>query len=89
MHSIERATMLHIIFVGIHPFIDGNGRDSRLLLNLDLMKEGLPPIVIKTENRLSYYDALDKAHTTGIYGDLIELVKNEVEQTLDWYLSMT
>ncbi|MBO0588408.1 Fic family protein [Sporosarcina sp. E16_8] len=88
LHPIERAARLHIIFVGIHPFIDGNGRASRLLLNLDLMKDGFPPIVIKTENRLSYYDALDKAHTTGIYDDFIELVKSEVEHTLDWYLSM-
>ncbi|MGL5356383.1 MAG: Fic family protein [Cetobacterium sp.] len=38
--------MVHIIFVGIHPFIDGNGRTSRLLLNLELMKNGYPPIVV-------------------------------------------
>jgi len=88
LHPIERAAMLHIIFVGIHPFIDGNGRASRLLLNLDLMKAGYPPIIIKTENRLSYYDALDKAHTTDIYGDFIELVNSEVNHTLDWYLSL-
>ncbi|MEK4711594.1 Fic family protein [Sporosarcina sp. FSL K6-5500] len=88
LHPIERAAMLHIIFVGIHPFIDGNGRASRLLLNLDLMKAGYPPIIIKTENRLSYYDALDKAHTTNIYGDFIELVNSEVNHTLDWYLSL-
>ena len=88
MHPIARAAMLHIIFVGIHPFIDGNGRASRLLLNLDLMKAGFPPIIIKAENRLSYYDALDKAHTTDIYDDFIELVKSEVNHMLDWYLSL-
>ena len=59
--------MLHAIFVGIHPFIDGNGRTARLLLNLELMKEGFPPVIIKVANRLEYYDALDKAHTTKDY----------------------
>ncbi|MBE1556979.1 Fic family protein [Sporosarcina limicola] len=87
LHPVERAAMLHVIFVGIHPFIDGNGRTSRLLLNLDLMKTGFPPIVIKAENRLAYYNALDKAHTTGDHIDFIELIKNEVNQTLDLYLS--
>ena len=63
--------MVHIILVGIHPFIDGNGRTSRLLLNLELMKNGYPPIVIKNVNRLEYYVALDKAHTTGENFDFI------------------
>ncbi len=88
LHPVERAAMLHAIFVGVHPFIDGNGRTSRLLLNLDLMKAGFPPIIIKAENRVAYYEALDKAHTTGIYDDFIELVKNEVNQTLDLYLTI-
>lgn len=87
LHPVERAAKLHAIFVGIHPFIDGNGRTSRLLLNLDLMKSGFPPIVIKAENRLAYYSALDKAHTTDDFQDFIELVEQEVNHTLDLYLS--
>lgn len=87
LHPIERAAMLQIFFVGIHPFIDGNGRTSRLLLNLDLMKAGLPPL-IKVENCLSYYEALDKAHIKSEYGDFIELVKSAVDNTLNWYLSV-
>src|SRR5699024_6686813 len=67
MHPIVRGAMLHAIFVGIHPFIDGNGRTSRLLLNLELMKAGYPPIIIRVENRLAYYNTLDKAHTTEDY----------------------
>jgi Fic family protein len=87
LHSIVRGAMLHAIFVGIHPFIDGNGRTSRLLLNLELMKAGYPPIVIKVDNRLAYYNALDKAHTTENYSDFIDLVAAEVDDSLDLYLS--
>lgn len=85
-HAIERGAMLHAMFVGIHPFIDGNGRTARLLLNLELMKDGYPPVVIKVENRLAYYEALDKAYTTKDYRDFISLVEAEVEGSLDLYL---
>jgi Fic family protein len=87
LHPVVRGAMLHAIFVGIHPFIDGNGRTSRLLLNLELMKNGFPPIVIKVENRLAYYEALDKAHTQKEYDDFIKLVAGEVEDSLSLYLS--
>ena len=86
INAIERGAMLHVIFVGIHPFIDGNGRTARLLLNLELMKAGYPPVIIKVENRLAYYEALDKAHTTKDYRDFIALVEAEVEDSLDLYL---
>ncbi|KEF39630.1 hypothetical protein M670_00651 [Schinkia azotoformans MEV2011] len=86
-HPITRGAMLHAIFVGIHPFIDGNGRTSRLLLNLELMKDGFPPVIIKVENRIAYYEALDKAHTQKDYDDFIQLVATAVEDSLDLYLS--
>ena len=86
LHVVVRGAMLHAIFVGIHPFIDGNGRTSRLLLNLELMKSGYPPVIIKVENRLAYYNALDKAHTTESYDDFTKLVAIEVESSLDLYL---
>jgi len=60
LHPIERAAKVHADFVGIHPFVDGNGRTSRLLMNLELMKAGYPPSVITVENRLTYYEALDQ-----------------------------
>ena len=88
LHPVMRGAMLHAIFVGIHPFIDGNGRTARLLLNLELMKDGFPPVIIKVENRLSYYEASDKSHTTEDYSDFISLVKQEVEDSLDLYLSL-
>jgi len=52
------------------------------------MKEGFPPVIIKVENRLAYYEALDKAHTKGDYEDFIALVAKEVEDSLDLYLSV-
>ncbi|WP_059104817.1 Fic family protein [Shouchella shacheensis] len=87
LHPVERGAMLHAMFVGTHPFIDGNGRTSRLLLNLELMKSGFPAVVIKMENRLAYYEALDKSRTTKDYRDFIQLIAKEVENSLDLYLS--
>lgn len=69
LHPIERAALLHGEFVKIHPFVDGNGRTARLLLNFELMKAGFPPVIIKKEMRSLYYDFLDNAHTTGDYGE--------------------
>lgn len=88
LHPIERAAYVHGIFVGIHPFVDGNGRTARLLMNLELMKSGYPPIVIRAENRLEYYSALDKAHTTSDYNDFNKLVAEEVERSIDIYLKL-
>ena len=88
LHPVERAAKLHAIFVGIHPFIDGNGRTSRLLLNLELMKAGYPPIIFKIQNRLAYYEALDKSHTTKNFDGFIRLTAIEVEDSLNLYLSV-
>ena len=63
-HPIIKAALIHGELVKIHPFIDGNGRTSRLVMNLSLMNSGYLPVIIKKENRLEYYNALDKAHTT-------------------------
>lgn len=88
LHPVERAAKVHAEFVKIHPFIDGNGRTSRLLMNYELMKAGFPPAVIKATDRAAYYDALDHAHTTGEDKSFIQLVKNSVNESLDLWLSM-
>ena len=86
LHPVVRACFLHGEFVKIHPFIDGNGRTARLLLNFELIQSGYPPVVIKTENRADYYDALDKAHTTNDYTDFIRMIVDLVNESEDSYL---
>lgn len=86
LHPVVRACYLHGEFVKIHPFIDGNGRTARLLLNFELIQSGYPPVVIKTENRADYYDALDKAHTTNDYTDFIKIIVDLVNESENLYL---
>lgn len=87
-HPVVRATLLHGEFMKIHPFIDGNGRTSRLLLNFELMKYGYTPIIIKNEERSKYYDALDHAHTTMNYGPFLNLVSKLVIESEKLWLSV-
>ena len=72
----------------IHPIIDGNGRTSRLIMNMELMRSGYVPVIIKKDNRLKYYEALDKAHTTGDYTDFVKLVTEAENEMLDRYLEV-
>ncbi|MBI6883214.1 Fic family protein [Pseudomonas putida] len=88
MHPVERAAELHTRFVEIHPFVDGNGRTGRLLMNFELMKSGYPPAIIQKEERLAYYDALDKACVTRDFGDISLLVAEACSRTMKTYLSV-
>lgn len=85
LHPVERAARIHCDFVKIHPFIDGNGRTSRLLMNFELIKNGFPAAVIPVSERLAYYSALDLAHTTSDYQPFIELVTKVVVKSFDLY----
>ena len=85
LHPIELASFVHIEFVKIHPFIDGNGRTSRLLMNLELIKAGFPPVVIKLEDRLEYYKALDIANNENDYKPFLELMKKVIEKSFEPY----
>lgn len=86
-HPIIRAALLHGELVKIHPFIDGNGRTSRLIMNMELMRCRYVPVIVKKDNRLKYYEVLDKAHTTGDYTDFIKLVTEAENEMLDRYLA--
>lgn len=87
-HPVVRATLLHGEFVKNHPFIDGNGRTSRLLLNFELMRSGYSPIIIKNEDRAKYYEVLDMAHTTMNYEPFIKLVSELVIESEKLWLAV-
>lgn len=88
LHPIERATRAHHEFVAIHPFIDGNGRTGRLLLNLLLFKDGYPPAVIEKATRTQYYRVLAEADGGSLKG-LINLVARVCERSLRQYVEAT
>lgn len=87
-HPIIRSALLHGEFVFIHPFVDGNGRTARLLMNFEAMKDGYLPIIIRKEDRTKYYDALDKAMVLHDYTDFVKLLIEEENRILDQYLEI-
>ena len=80
LHPVERAARVHSDFVKIHPFVDGNGRTSRLLMNLELLKAGYPPAVLPVERRLAYYMALDADHVHGQQEAFVQMVAEIVRE---------
>lgn len=86
LNIIELATVFHHRFVWIHPFFDGNGRTVRLAMNLLLMKQGFPPAIILTNDRIKYYTALNDANK-GRYGKLMLLMAQALERSLNIYLN--
>ena len=87
-HMITKLARFHIEFEGIHPFIDGNGRTGRLLINLELMKAGYPPIDIKFTDRAAYYNAFDEYHVKHNLNAMEKLFAGYVNVRLDSYLAI-
>ncbi len=85
IHPLILAALFHYKFVAIHPFDDGNGRLSRILMNLILMRTDYPPVVIKMEDRQVYYSNLSLADT-GNYFPFIEFVCNYLTSSLNLYI---
>lgn len=85
LHPVELSALLHHKFVYIHPFIDGNGRTARLIMNIVLMRAGYPLVVILKNDRSRYYRALERADR-GDYTTLVRFIAQAVERTLDIYL---
>ena len=88
MTDIERIALFHLEFEGIHPFIDGNGRTGRLILNLDLIRNGYPPINVKFTDRKRYYDAFDAFYKDNDPTPMTELIAEYIDLRFDDYFNV-
>ncbi len=87
-HIVKRLARFHADFEGVHPFIDGNGRTGRLLVNLELMKAGYPPIDIKFTDRMEYYKAFDEYYSRNNICAMEKLFAMYINGRLDFYLDI-
>ena len=86
LHPIELALEAHYQLVTIHPFVDGNGRTARLLMNMVLLMMGYPAAIISKNDRLSYINSLEKAQLGGAKDDYKKIIMKAVNRSLDLYL---
>ena len=82
MHPIKRIAKFHLNFEGIHPFVDGNGRTGRLILNFDLIQNGYPPINVKFTDRKKYYQDFDSYYRYGDSGEMVGLIAGYVDEQI-------
>ncbi|HEX9874186.1 MAG TPA: Fic family protein [Deferrimonas sp.] len=87
VHPVEFAALLHLRLVTIHPFVDGNGRTARLLMNLALVQDGYPVTIIPPVLRPDYIEAL-KASNTGDNRPFVNLISNMVYEAQRDYLRL-
>ena len=88
INPILIACVLHCWFVMTHPFVDGNGRTARILLNLVLLRQGYPPIIIPVDERQRYYNALAESDEGGDITEFAQLVMEAVDDSLEqWELA--
>jgi Fic family protein len=87
-HILEACALFHLDFEGIHPFIDGNGRTGRLILNLMLMQAGYPPIDVKFADRKKYYNCFDSYYGVGDASPMVRMVSDYVKERLSLYLNI-
>lgn len=87
-HIVTKLARFHLEFESIHPFIDGNGRTGRLLVNFEFMKAGFPPIDIKFTDRIAYYKAFDEYHVKHSISAMENLFLRYINERLDMYLKI-
>lgn len=86
LHPVELAAEAHYRLVTIHPFVDGNGRTARLLMNMILLMTGYPSAIIRKRDRLAYIGSLEKAQLGGSKDDYLKIIAKAVDRSLDIYL---
>ena len=86
LHPVELASEAHYQLVTIHPFVDGNGRTARLLMNMILLMTGYPLAIIRKTDRLAYINSLEKAQLSKSKDDYLKLIFDAVDRSLDIYL---
>lgn len=86
-HPVTIAAEAHFKLVSIHPFVDGNGRTARLLMNLLLVQTGYPPAIIPKEDHRLYINSIEKAQLGGSLSDYYSLIYESVDHSLDIYLN--
>lgn len=89
LNQIELAAWTHAEFVKIHPFPDGNGRTSRLIMNYQLMTSGFPAISVAKEDKLEYFKALDVYAVEGNLQPFAERIAELVNRQLDLYIRLS
>jgi len=82
-HPVKRAALAHYDLVSIHPFIDGNGRTARLLMNLILLRADYPMAIIRKRDRLSYINRLEQSQLGGSIEPYLRFIAKSVERSLD------
>ncbi len=87
-NPVEMAAWSHAEFVRIHPFIDGNGRTSRLIMNYQLMSNGFLPVSIDKKNRLEYYNTLEEYAVNGNLRPFTDMLSVLEDKQLDTYISL-
>lgn len=87
-HIIEQAALFHLKFESIHPFLDGNGRTGRLIINFMLMQQGYPPIDVKFSDRVRYYNCFKVYAQNSASDSMTTLIAQYVEERLAGYLEV-
>lgn len=86
LDPIDFSSEAHYRLATIHPFVDGNGRTARLLMNLILIKNGYPPALIRKRDRLRYINSLEKAQLGGSKDDYQQIIYEAINRSFDIYL---
>ena len=85
---VKHSALIHLKFVTIHPFSDGNGRCARLLMNLKLLQNGYPLTIVQVKDRVEYIKAIEQFQQNNNEDIFVEFIAKKVNESLDRYLEL-